>query len=218
MVIEVTCSHGHSDSELGKVVFPSHLRALTEQLQESKLLSCQEKGGTIPWTDSQMVNKRDISIAGISSTILSFRLVTIFSSHLSLFSSHPEKKIFTLHWSGTENVAEGQHEIHGELSWTSCCRWELANLGINKQPRFFSLGERATQTCPLVSRWGIDKQFSFPECMLEQMPAPLKPLVDVNGARLSLCGCGSLKTKRGQSVNNSFDGSIDLRQYTHTHT
>lgn len=123
-----------------------------------------------------MVNNRDISKAGISSTFLSFHLVTTFSSHLSFFFSNPEKKIFTLHWSGTENVAEGQHEIHGELSWTSCCRWELAKLGINKQPKCFSLGERATQMCPVVSHWGIGKQFFFPECMLEQMPAPLKPL------------------------------------------
>lgn len=96
---------------------------------------------------------------------------------LSLFVfSHPKKKTFTLHWSEKESLAEGLCENHPEFSQTSCRRWELAKLGINKQPGYFRVVERVTWMCPLLSHWGIDKHFFFPECTLEQMPAPLKPL------------------------------------------
>lgn len=170
-----------------------------------------------------MVNNRDISKAGISSTFLSFHLVTTFSSHLScfFFQSPREEDI---HPSLVRNRERGRG-----AAWNTqrALLDQLLQMGISQAwdkqtAQMLQPGWKSNANVPACVPLGNRQVILLPwvhagadACSFE---ATAKALIDVSGARLSLCGCGSLKTKRGQSVNNSFDRSIDLRQYTHTHT
>lgn len=121
----------------------------------------------------QTVNYRDISAAGISSIV--FHHVTVLSSFLSLVLITQRRRHSPFTGQKRRVWQKGCVKKHWVLP-DQLLQGGWAKLRINKQPGCFRAVERTIWLCQFLFHWGTDRSFFFPECMLEQLPAPLKPL------------------------------------------